>query len=358
MGKRIVIMAGGTGGHVFPALAVAEFLMAQGWEVSWLGTQKGLENRVVPAQGIMIDYLTVAGFRGKGVGSKITAVVILFKAFFQALRILRTRKPDVVIGMGGFVAGPGGLMAKVLGIPLIIHEQNRVPGTTNRLLARMASQVLEAFPGSFKKALNAKCTGNPLRKDFLVKLNSEKATSTHDIRILIVGGSQGAQILNEIVPEAIIEYQQANKAMNLVQIKHQTGEAMLSKVKNRYKELAIEADVSAFIGDMVAAYQWADLVICRAGAMTISEVAAMGVPAIFIPLPNAIDDHQTANAHYLTDAGAGMILKQSELTPVSLAAYIQESRHKLTGMKVAALTCARLDATEIVAAYCMAEAGL
>jgi len=358
MGKRIVIMAGGTGGHVFPALAVAEFLMAQGWEVSWLGTQKGLENRVVPAQGIMIDYLTVAGFRGKGVGSKITAVVMLFKAFFQALRILRTRKPDVVIGMGGFVAGPGGLMAKVLGIPLIIHEQNRVPGTTNRLLARMASQVLEAFPGSFKKALNAKCTGNPLRKDFLVKLNSEKATSTHDIRILIVGGSQGAQILNEIVPEAIIEYQQANKAMNLVQIKHQTGEAMLSKVKNRYKELAIEADVSAFIGDMVAAYQWADLVICRAGAMTISEVAAMGVPAIFIPLPNAIDDHQTANAHYLTDAGAGMILKQSELTPVSLAAYIQESRHKLTGMKVAALTCARLDATEIVAAYCMAEAGL
>ena len=357
MGKRIVIMAGGTGGHVFPALAVAEFLMAQGWEVSWLGTQKGLENRVVPAQGIMIDYLTVAGFRGKGVVSKITVVVMLFKAFFQALRILRTRKPDVVIGMGGFVAGPGGLMAKVLGIPLIIHEQNRVPGTTNRLLARIASQVLEAFPGSFKKALNAKCTGNPLRKDFLVKLNSEQATSTHDIRILIIGGSQGAKILNEIVPEAIIEYQKINN-MGLVQIKHQTGEAMLPQVKNRYKELAIEADVNAFIGDMVAAYQWADLLICRAGAMTISEVAAIGVPAIFIPLPNAIDDHQTANAHYLADAGAGMILKQSELTPVSLAAYIEESRHNLTGMKVAALTCARLDATEIVAGYCMIEAGL
>ena len=321
MAKRIVIMAGGTGGHVFPALAVAESLMEKGWQVSWLGTHKGLESRVVPENGIEIDWLSVAGLRGKGLTAKISAVFMMFKACIQAMKILRKRKPDVVLGMGGFVAGPGGLMAKLLGLPLIVHEQNRVPGTTNRLLAHLADQVLEAFPGSFSEKVKAKCTGNPLRKEFLTSLKKGSQRTVNEVRILIFGGSQGAQILNETVPEAIAEFQSSGMAAQSVYIKHQTGAAMLSQVESRYKALDIKAETSAFIDDMVAAYQWADLVICRAGAMTVSEVAAIGVPAIFIPLPNAIDDHQRANARYLTDAGAGLLLMQSELNPVTLAEY-------------------------------------
>jgi UDP-N-acetylglucosamine--N-acetylmuramyl-(pentapeptide) pyrophosphoryl-undecaprenol N-acetylglucosamine transferase len=351
-------MAGGTGGHVFPALAVAELLIEKGWQVSWLGTQKGLESRVIPEKGIEMDWLSVAGVRGKGLTSKIAAVFMLFKACIQAIKILRKRKPDVVLGMGGFVAGPGGLMAKLLGIPLIIHEQNRIPGTTNRLLARLANHILEAFPGSFSGKVKAKCTGNPLRKQFLTALDIERPRSENEVRILIFGGSQGAQILNETVPEAIAEFQRSGLAMQAVHIKHQTGAAMLSRVDSQYKALGINAETSAFIDDMVSAYQWADLVICRAGAMTVSEVAAMGVPAILIPLPGAIDDHQTANARYLTDAGAGLLLMQNNLNPVTLAEYITKTLKQLADMSVAAQHCARLDATTVVAEYCIAEAGL
>ncbi len=352
MGKRIVIMAGGTGGHVFPALAVARELIEKGWQVSWLGTQKGLEGRVIPEQGIEIDWLSVAGVRGKGWLSKITAVLLLIKACIQALKILRQRKPDVVLGMGGFVAGPGGLMAKLLGIPLIIHEQNRVPGTTNRLLARMANQVLEAFPGSFDKKLNAKFTGNPLRKQFIASAGHREAHQ--GINILVVGGSQGAQILNEVVPEALA----ALRIDEMVQIKHQTGAAMQDQVENRYKALGVNAEVKAFIEDMVSAYQWADLVICRSGAMTVSEVAAAGVPAIFIPLPSAIDDHQTANARYLTDAGAGLMLMQKDLNAATLVEHITKVLKQLDVMSKTAKEYARLDATEIVAGVCMDEVGL
>jgi len=349
MGKRIVIMAGGTGGHVFPALAVAGSLAEKGWQVSWLGTQKGLESRVIPAQGIEIDWLSVAGVRGKGWSAKIKAVFLLLKACLQARTILRQRKPDVVLGMGGFVAGPGGLMAKLLGIPLIIHEQNRVPGTTNKLLAKLANQVLEAFPDSFKKAVNAKCTGNPIRKSFLEVLGAKSRQPGQAIRILVVGGSQGAQILNEVVPEAI-----AN--LTDITIKHQSGSAMQEQVDARYKVLNINAEVSAFIDDMAAAYQWADLVICRAGAMTVSEVAAVGIPAIFIPLPGAIDDHQVANARYLTDAGAGRLLLQKDLNPQTLAESITQVLKQLDTIGKAAKECARLDATEVVAGFCIAEA--
>jgi UDP-N-acetylglucosamine--N-acetylmuramyl-(pentapeptide) pyrophosphoryl-undecaprenol N-acetylglucosamine transferase len=350
MVKRIVIMSGGTGGHVFPALAVAHELIEKGWQVSWLGTKKGLEGRVVPEQGIEIDWLSVAGVRGKGWLSKITAVLLLVMACFQALKILHKRKPDVVLGMGGFVAGPGGLMAKLLGIPLIIHEQNRVPGTTNRLLSRLANQVLEAFPGSFNKKVNARFTGNPLRKQFAGY--SERRVGHQGINILVVGGSQGAQILNEIVPGAL-----AALAFN-IQIKHQTGAAMKEKVDSRYKALGIKAEVNAFIEDMVSAYQWADMVICRAGAMTVSEVAAVGIPAIFIPLPNAIDDHQAANARYLTDAGAGLLLMQKDLNETSLVEHITKVVKQLEEMSKTVKEYARLDATEIVAGVCIAEAGL
>lgn len=283
---------------------------------------------------------------------------MLFKACVQAMKILRKRKPDVVLGMGGFVAGPGGLMAKLLGLPLVIHEQNRIPGTTNRLLARLANQVLEAFPGSFNEKIKAKCTGNPLRKQFLTELKRERRLSEKEVRILIFGGSQGAQILNETVPEAIAQFQSRGLATQSVQIRHQTGAALLLQVEDRYKALGIKAETSAFIEDMVAAYEWADLVICRAGAMTVSEVAAMGVPAIFIPLRGAIDDHQTANARYLTDAGAGLLLMQNDLNPVTLAECIAKALKQLTVMSVAAKQCAHLDATATVAGYCIAEAGL
>lgn len=350
MDKRIVIMAGGTGGHVFPALAVAHQLIEKGWQVSWLGTQKGLEGRVIPEQGIEIDWLSVAGVRGKGWLSLITAALLLVKACIQALKILRKRKPDVVLGMGGFVAGPGGLMAKALGIPLIIHEQNRVPGTTNRLLARFANQVLEAFPDSFNKKVKAKFTGNPLRKQF--KECVERRAAHQGINILVVGGSQGAQKLNQIVPGAV-----AGLDFN-VQVRHQTGTAMQEQVESRYKELGVNAEVNAFIEDMVSAYQWADLVICRSGAMTVSEVAAAGVPAIFIPLPNAIDDHQTANARYLTDAGAGLLLLQKDLNETTLAEQITKVAKQLDVISKTVKEYARLDATEIVAGVCIAEAGL
>ena len=373
MSKRIVIAAGGTGGHVFPALAVAEALIEKGWQVSWLGTRKGLESRVIVEQGIAIDWLSVAGLRGKGWLAKIAAVLLMIKACVQALKILRRRKPDVVLGMGGFVAGPSGLVAKLLGIPLIIHEQNRVPGTTNRLLARIATQVLEAYPDSFNKRVNAKFTGNPLRKQFLKC--TERNRTESGIKILVIGGSQGAKVLNEVVPDAVATLchmatqgdgscwdagskvtQGMLKRCEDVQIKHQTGAAMQEEVESRYKALSLKAEVNAFIEDMASAYQWADLVICRSGAMTVSEVAAAGIPAIFIPLPNAIDDHQTANANYLADAGAGLILMQKDLNAMMLADYIIKVIKQWDVMSKIAKQYARLDATEIVAGVCITEA--
>jgi UDP-N-acetylglucosamine--N-acetylmuramyl-(pentapeptide) pyrophosphoryl-undecaprenol N-acetylglucosamine transferase len=349
MSKRIMIMAGGTGGHVFPALAVALWLRENGWEVSWLGTQKGLESKVVPEQKIVIDWLSVAGVRGKGLSSKLTSVFKLIKACGQAFTILRRRKPNVVLGMGGFVAGPGGLMARLLGIPLVIHEQNRIPGTTNKLLAKIANQVLEAFPNSFKKAVNAQCTGNPLRKQFQGLSTAKETLDGRDLRVLIIGGSQGAQVLNEVIPDALANLKE-------IEIKHQTGIAMQEKVEKRYQELGVNAEASAFIQDMVSAYRWADIIICRAGAMTISEVAAMGLPAILIPLPNAIDDHQMANARYLLDSGAGFILPQKELNANNLVGLINKTKQQINVMANAAKQCARMDATEFVANICIREA--
>lgn len=349
MAKRIVIMAGGTGGHVFPALAVAEALLEKGWEVSWLGTSNGLEARVVPERGIAIDWIAVTGVRGKGALSKFTALFKLIKACLQSAIVLRKRKPNVVLGMGGFVAGPGGLVAKALGIPLVIHEQNRIPGTTNRWLARLASRVLEAFPDSFDKKRKAICTGNPLRKRFLLAHKGQQDKAEQNLKILIVGGSQGAQVLNEVVPEAMA-------LLKGIHVIHQTGSIMEERVATRYRELGVNAEARAFIQDMAQVYQWADLAICRAGAMTVSELAAIGCPAILVPLPWAIDDHQVANAHYLADAGAAVILLQKDLTPEMLAEEVTRVRSELTAMAEAAKRCARLDATETVANYCIAEA--
>ena len=349
MTKRIVIMAGGTGGHIFPALAVAQFLQTQGWQVSWLGTKAGLESRVIPENGIEIDWLSASGLRGKGLLSKFTAIFKLAKSSLEARKILKQRKPDVVLGMGGFVAAPGGLMAKILGIPLIIHEQNRVVGTTNRLLAKIATKVLQGFPNSFAPKFEAICTGNPLRET-LKQIPPTPLQKGGLLNILIVGGSQGAKALNEIVPNAIFLLK------NTVQVRHQTGVAMQNEVAEKYENLKLNAETSAFIDDMATAYSWADLIICRAGAMTISEVAAMSIPAIFIPLPNAIDDHQTANAKYLTESGAAILLKQSDLTAENLAQQIHCLCENLPERRAISETLAYLNATETVANFCISEA--
>ncbi len=350
MGRRIVIMAGGTGGHVFPALAVAEELRTQGWSISWLGTKKGLEARVIPAQDIEIDWLSVSGLRGKGLIFKFKSLFLLVKACWQAFKILRVRKPDVVLGMGGFVAAPGGLMARLLGIPLVIHEQNRVIGTTNKILSKITPHILEAFPDSFPVKNNAVCTGNPLRESFIKLVAKMPRQVTTPLRVLIVGGSQGAQILNEEVPKALA-------LLANIEVKHQTGSMMQKEVELSYKALNINANVIAFIDDMPQVYQWADLVICRAGAMTVSEVSACGLPAIFIPLPHAIDDHQSANARYLADDKAALILVQKQLTATNLADAITHISNNLESMATMSKNKARLDATKTVASICIAVSG-
>jgi UDP-N-acetylglucosamine--N-acetylmuramyl-(pentapeptide) pyrophosphoryl-undecaprenol N-acetylglucosamine transferase len=348
-------MAGGTGGHIFPALAVAQFLQNQGWQVSWLGTKTGLESRVIPEAGIEIDWLSVSGVRGKGILSKVTAVFKLAKSCIEVRKILKQRKPDVVLGMGGFVAAPGGLMARMLKIPLIIHEQNRVVGTTNRLLAKIATKVLQGFPNSFVAKFHAICTGNPLRESLkqapsqALPLNAP-IQRRESLRIFVLGGSQGAKALNEVMPNAIALLK------NAVQVRHQTGSVMQNEVAGTYKKLNLNAEANAFIEDMAAAYSWADLIICRAGAMTVSEVAAMGIPAIFIPLPSAIDDHQTANAKYLTEAGAAILLKQSDLTAKNLEQQIEKLCENLSQRREIAQSLAYLNATETVANFCISEA--
>ena len=348
MSKRIVIMAGGTGGHVFPALAVAHYLIERNWQLSWIGTHKGMESRVIPDNNIEIDWLSVNGLRGKGLLALFKMPWMLLKACLEARKILQARKPDVVLGMGGFVAGPGGLMAKIMGIPLVIHEQNRIPGTTNRLLSGVANKVLQAFPESFSASKKAIFTGNPLRQSF-VQQDFVKNADTDDLHILVMGGSLGAQRLNEVIPEALA-------LLENVEVLHQTGTVMQQQVELMYKEKAINARAIAFIDDVVAAYRWADLVICRAGAMTVSEVAAMGLPSILVPYPYAIDDHQTANAHYLVDAGAGVMIAQGQLTASLLAEQIKYCVAHRETMAKAAKQSASLNATHHVAEQCRLEA--
>jgi len=351
MSKRIVIMAGGTGGHVFPALAVAQYLAEKEWQVSWIGTHKGMESRVVPENNIEIDWLTVNGLRGKGFFALFKMPLMLIKSCLEARKILQARKPDVVLGMGGFVAGPGGLMAKLMGIPLVIHEQNRVPGTTNRLLSGMANKVLQAFPDSFSAEKLAIFTGNPLRKA-LTQQRSEKKRHSDVLNVLVMGGSLGAQRLNEVVPEALALLDKS------VEVRHQTGVVMRQSVELAYQGRSLKAKVTEFIEDVVDAYTWADLVICRAGAMTVSEVAALGVPSILVPYPYAIDDHQTANAQYLVGSGAGIMIAQQQLTGAFLAEQIRYCSTRLEEMATAARQSAKMNATKLVAEQCMIEAAV
>lgn len=345
----MLIMAGGTGGHVYPALAVAEAWRAAGHTVVWMGTRTGIEARVVPSAGIPMEWLAVSGIRGKGVWGLVKSPFMLLRALWQSSAILRKVRPDVVLGMGGFVAGPGGLMARFWGIPLVLHEQNRIPGTTNRLLSGLAQRVLEAFPGSFAPGVGAICTGNPLRAS-LCAPKKEIQREDEDLNLLIMGGSLGAMVLNEQVPQAL------SRVGCSIKVLHQSGTQMLEQTCNTYSNLGVSATVQAFVDDMAAVYAWADLVVCRSGAMTVSELAAAGLPAILIPFPYAIDDHQTANARYFCDAGAAMLLDQKNLDPEHLAEMVESlvlDRARLNRMGIQALTLARPDATQDVVQHCL-----
>jgi len=349
---RIMILAGGTGGHIYPALAVARELRERGCEVTWMGTRAGMEARVIPAAGIPMEWLSVTGFRGKGLLAKMKAPFKLLLACWQAIRILLRNRPNVVLGMGGFVAGPGGIMARLLRIPLVIHEQNRIPGTTNRMLVKWARVVLEAFPGSFPPASGARCVGNPLRREIVEAVAAEKLERGEKLKVLVLGGSQGAMALNHIVPEAVA-------MAGAIQVLHQTGEAMRAQTAALYERSRVDARVVAFIEDMADAYRWADLAVCRAGAMTVSELMAAGLPAVLVPFPHAIDDHQTRNARYLVDAGAALVIPQSELTPERLSSELTRLARqpvRLSAMSRRARELAKLDAARVVADICLCEA--
>lgn len=353
MGRRIMILAGGTGGHVYPALAVAKALSDSGHQVFWMGTRNGLEARVVPANNFPIDWLSVSGFRGKRGLNLIKAPFLLIFACIQAGLILYRRKPNVVIGMGGFVSGPGGLMAWLMRLPLVLHEQNTIPGTTNRVLASLANRVLEAFPGSFDRSVHAVCTGNPVRFE-IVQVHRKPAEQPDKVPcVLVLGGSLGARRLNEIVPKTIGGL---NRKVDVI---HQSGSAMLEQTKKAYRLLEIDATVQSFVEDMPVVYQWADLVICRSGAMTVSELAIVGLPSILVPFPSAIDDHQTQNARYLVDAGAAILVPESdemegELRD-SLSALLSDC-HRIRSMARAAFQLAKPDAAQAVSENCLGEA--
>lgn len=322
MSTPVLIMAGGTGGHVFPALAVARLLRERQCAVTWIGTQRGLEARVVPAEGLPIEWLSISGLRGKGWLTWLAAPWRLWVALSQALRIVRRRDPAVVLGLGGFVTGPGGVAAWLLGKPLLIHEQNAIAGLTNRMLARISREVLEGFPNSFPAHVRARCVGNPVRRDIIALPAPEVrfAERRGPLRVLLFGGSLGAARLNDSMPRALALIPASARP----EVWHQAGERGHEQAIVKYRELGIAARVEAFIEDMAAAYAWADLVVCRAGALTVSELAAAGIGAILVPFPAAVDDHQTRNARFLTEAGAAVLISDSDLTAERLAAEIRQ----------------------------------
>jgi UDP-N-acetylglucosamine--N-acetylmuramyl-(pentapeptide) pyrophosphoryl-undecaprenol N-acetylglucosamine transferase len=351
----VLIMAGGTGGHVFPALAVANVLRERGVEVVWLGVPGSMESRLVPANGFPIEWVRVAGIRGKGLATWLLAPLRILKAVTQAIGVLRRVRPRSVLGLGGYVSGPGGIAARLLRIPLLIHEQNAIAGLTNRWLARLATQVLEAFPGSFKPKVHACAIGNPVRADIaaLPKPEARFAGRTGRSRLLVFGGSQGAQRLNSVVPQALARVSEKARP----EIRHQTGERGLEAARAAYAEARVEAEVVPFIDDMAAAYAWADLAVCRAGAMTIAELQAAGVGAIFVPLPVATDDHQTKNAEVMVKSGAARLIQERDLTPVSLSEQVSEllgDRAQLLKMAQAARGSRIIDAAARLADLCMA----
>ncbi len=350
---KIMIAAGGTGGHVYPALAVAKVLRQRGHEVVWMGTPDSFEARVVPQHGIAMELVRIKGLRGKGVMKLLSAPLVLARAMLDAFAVLRRVRPNLVLGMGGFAAGPGGLAARLSGRPLVIHEQNAAPGMTNRLLARIASTVLEAFPNTFAGAITV---GNPVRAGFFELAEPAQRSATHHgaPRVLVLGGSQGARALNEMVPAAL-----ALLAADIrPQVRHQAGRT-LDVAQKAYANAGVAGEVTAFIDDMPAAYDWADLVVCRAGASTVAELAAAGCASLLVPFPHAVDDHQTRNGEYLVRAGAALLIAERSLDPQRLADTLRAlcaDRARLVNMATAARSAAWGAADERIADLCLEAA--
>ena len=341
----ILVMAGGTGGHIFPGLAVAQALRERGAQVRWLGADGGMETRLVPPQGIAIDTIAVKGVRGKGLLTLLGAPLRVLGAVRAAARVLKQHRPDAVISFGGFAAGPGGLAAYVVGVPLLVHEQNRAAGMTNKTLAKFAKQVLVGFPQTFA---GETLVGNPVRTVIAEVAPPEQRNFAHGgaLRLLVLGGSQGARALNDAVPQAVAALGQP------VDIVHQAGEKMLDAARKAYADAGVSAQVEPFIADMAAAYGWADLVVCRAGALTLAELCAVGVGSVLVPFPQAVDDHQTRNAEYLVERGAARLLPQSAQLAAQLQTVLAELSAKpdqRISMARAARALARPDAAARVA---------
>ena len=359
--KTVLVMAGGTGGHVFPAMATARCLEDMGFAIRWLGTKAGIEADVVPKAGLDISYVNVTGLRGKGIGKLITAPLLLMRALWQSMQIIRAVQPVAVLGMGGFVTGPAGLAAKLLGKPLVIHEQNAIAGMTNRYLAKMANAVLLAFPNAIANA--DKVTGNPIRQEISALEEPEtrfaKRQDEQQCRVLILGGSLGALALNETMPK-VLQTVAEDLPLSII---HQCGKKHAGTTEAVYTSATkdnLDIEVKPFIDDMAAAYAWADIVICRSGALTVSELTAVGVGAILVPFPFAVDDHQTKNAEFLANEGAGRVVQQKDIDAAQLAAELKtllSDKEKLLAMAKAARSLARPDATQAVAEVVAQAAG-
>ncbi|HEY7675232.1 MAG TPA: undecaprenyldiphospho-muramoylpentapeptide beta-N-acetylglucosaminyltransferase [Burkholderiales bacterium] len=348
MARTIMIMAGGTGGHVFPGLAVADFLRDAGWRVVWLGSKSGMEGTLVPERGYDMASVNFSGLRGKGLVAALLLPLKLLLAFWQSAGAIFAQRPDVVLGMGGYMSFPGGMMAALLGRPLVIHEQNSIPGLANRVLAGVADRVLCAFPGALKHAVP---TGNPVRPEIAKVAAPEEryAGRSGPLRVLVIGGSLGAKALNDTVPLALALLPAARRP----QVTHQSGPRDLQPLQEAYAAAGVQARTLAFIENMAAVYSDADLVVCRAGASTLAEIAVVGVASILVPYPHAVDDHQTTNARFLADAGAAVLLPQKELNPKGLAELLGRlDRQRLCDMARRARSLGRPEATEAVAMIC------
>lgn len=351
--RTLLVMAGGTGGHIMPALAVADVLRDRGWRIVWLGSRAGMEADLVPKRGYPIEYIRFAGLRGKGLLRKALLPVNLLIAFAQCARVIFRVRPDVVLGMGGYISFPGGMMAALLRRPLVLHEQNAIAGLANKVLAKLAARRLQGFPGALPKA---DWIGNPVRADILALDAPEArfAGRSGPLKLLVVGGSLGAQALNEAVPAALATMATTARPT----VKHQSGAKHIDALRSHYANAGVDGDCVAFIDDMAAALGEADCVICRAGALTVAEVAAAGVAAIFVPFPHAVDDHQTANAKFLADQGAALLVPQPQLTPQKLAETIGSlTRDTLLQMARRARSLAKPDAARVAADACAELSG-
>jgi len=353
MAGRVMVMAGGTGGHVFPALAVAMELKNRGHDVFWLGTPDSFEARTVPGYDIEMQFIDIRGFRGKGLLQKLMMPLRLMHAMWQAFKVIRVKQPGLVIGMGGFASGPGGLVARLMNTPLLIQEQNTIPGMTNRWLAKMASKVFEAFPGSFAKDVNAVVSGNPVRSELLELKEPASRICVHGDRphVLVMGGSLGAQALNETLPLAMALLDKTERPL----VRHQAGRNKAEATAAAYRDAGIDAEVIEFIDDMSGAYEWADLVVCRSGALTVSELTAIGIGSILVPFPHAVDDHQTHNAAFLVDAGAAQLIDQKDMTAQMLAEKLKQllpDASRLKAMAAAAQSLAQPKSAQLIADAC------